>query len=95
MTLKDLKDQKRSGANKTKTKKTKNQKKQTESNSKPKSRRNSEKDKNKPKKLEDLARYSDPRSRPGLYYGNDGLKIRKNKDGTKELVEKWVHPTKT
>ena len=82
--------------NRNKTKKTKKQKKQTESNSKPKSRRNSEKDKNKPKKLEDLARYSDPRSRPGLYYGpTDGLKIRVNKDGTKELVEKWVHPTKT
>ena len=46
-------------------------------------------------KKEMLAQFSDPRSRPGLYYGNDGLKIRKNKDGTKELVEKWVHPTKT
>ena len=39
MTLKDLKNQKRSGANKTKTKKTKQRKKQTESNSTPKSRK--------------------------------------------------------
>jgi len=33
----------------------------------------------------------DPRSRPGLYYGNDGLK--RNKDGT--YSEKVVHSTKT
>ena len=50
MTLKDLKDQKRSGANKTKTKKTKQRKKQTESNSTPKSRRGAKEDLAEPKK---------------------------------------------
>ena len=37
----------------------------------------------------------DPRSRPGLYYGSDGLKKIKLPDGTIRWVEKDVHPTRT
>ena len=42
-----------------------------------------------------IARYKDPRSRPGLYYGTDGLKKIKLPDGTIRWVESNVHPTKT
>ena len=39
--------------------------------------------------------YKDKRSRPGLYYGTDGLKKIKLPDGTIRWVEKDVHPTRT
>tara|TARA_R100001082_G_C4217570_1_gene97768 strand:+ start:205 stop:390 length:186 start_codon:yes stop_codon:yes gene_type:complete len=39
--------------------------------------------------------YKDKRSRPGLYYGTDGLKKIKLPDGTIRWVESNVHPTKT
>jgi len=42
-----------------------------------------------------VAKYSDPRSRKGLYYGTDGLKKIKLPDGTIRWVESNVHPTKT
>ena len=42
-----------------------------------------------------IARYKDPRSRPGLYYGTDGLKKIKLPNGEIRWVEKDVHPTRT
>jgi len=39
--------------------------------------------------------YKDKRSRPGLYYGTDGLKKITLPDGTIRWVEKDVHPTRT
>tara|TARA_R100000008_G_C3434143_1_gene91144 strand:+ start:267 stop:434 length:168 start_codon:yes stop_codon:yes gene_type:complete len=52
--------------------------------------------KKKSKKKSDLkiAKYKDPRSRPGLYYGTDGL-IKKIINGKEVWVEKNVHPTRT
>ena len=38
--------------------------------------------------------YKDKRSRPGLYYGSDGL-IKKIINGKEVWVEKNVHPTRT
>ena len=53
--------------------------------------------KKKSKKKSDLkiAKYKDPRSRPGLYYGSDGLKKIKLPNGQIRWVEKDVHPTRT
>jgi len=42
-----------------------------------------------------IARYKDKRSRPGLYYGTDGLKKIKLPNGEIQWVEKDVHPTRT
>ena len=43
-----------------------------------------------------ISRYSDKRSRPGLYYGTDGLKPVYDKNGKIiRWVEEYVHPTKT
>ena len=39
--------------------------------------------------------YKDKRSRPGLYYGTDGLKKIKLPNGEIRWVEKDVHPTRT
>jgi len=36
-----------------------------------------------------------PKSRPGLYYGSDGLKKIKLPNGEIRWVEKDVHPTRT
>ena len=48
------------------------------------------------KKFDDGAKVArDPRSRPGLYYGTDGLKKIKLPNGEIRWVEKNVHPTKT
>ena len=49
----------------------------------------------KSKKNLKIAKYKDPRSRPGLYYGTDGLKKIKLPDGTIRWIEKDVHPTRT
>tara|TARA_R100000664_G_scaffold9398_1_gene15734 strand:- start:105 stop:287 length:183 start_codon:yes stop_codon:yes gene_type:complete len=49
------------------------------------------------KKVKDLkiSRYKDPRSRPGLYYGSDGLKKIRLPNGEIRWVETDVHPTRT
>ena len=39
--------------------------------------------------------YKDKRSRPGLYYGTDGLKKITLPSGEVRWVESHVHPTKT
>tara|TARA_R100000152_G_C6691250_1_gene122810 strand:+ start:563 stop:748 length:186 start_codon:yes stop_codon:yes gene_type:complete len=39
--------------------------------------------------------YKDKRSRPGLYYGTDGLKKITLPSGEVRWVEKDVHPTRT
>jgi len=51
--------------------------------------------KKKSKKDLKIAQYKDKRSRPGLYYGTDGLKKIKLPNGEIQWVEKDVHPTRT
>ena len=88
LTIEEMRKQK----NRNKTKKTKKQKKQTESNSKPKSRRGAKENQDKPKKNEELLISKHPKSRPGLYYGNDGIKW----DPVRKIwYDATVHKTKT